>query len=168
MDNNNNAKAVKRLGTRGSVMKKLICLSVLIFVFASYSSLSQDRTRKKPLVNVGEVMSGVQAGFTERVIIRPVYAGFKIIDSVEFRVDYVVVESVATKANLGNLPGSFDDDNLTGIKSWRAFLKPYSLAPGTHSANAIFHVTPKACAFFGAPIPCDIQVGPVGFEVIAD
>ena len=148
-------------------MKELICLSVLLLVFASHFSLPQDRTRKKPLVNVSEVVSGVQTGFTDGVIIRPVYAGFKIIDIVEFRVDYVVVESVATEAKLGNLPGSFDDDNLTGIKSWGKFLESYSLAPGTHSASTIFHVTPEACAFFGAPIPCDIQVGPVGFEVIA-
>ncbi len=149
-------------------MKKLICLSVLLLVFASHFSLTQDLTSKKPLVNVSEVMSGGQAGFTERVIIRPVHAGFKIIDSVEFRVVYVVVESVATKAKLGNLPGSFDDGNLAGIKSWGAFLEPYSLAPGTHTANAIFHITPEACAFFDAPFPCDIQFGPIGFDVIAD
>ncbi len=149
-------------------MKKLVCLSVLLFVFASHSSLTQDQTRKKPLVNFGEVMSGVQAWFTGGSIIGPVDRGFKIIDSVEFRVEYIVVESVATKAKLGNLPGSFDDGNLAGIKSWDAFLEPYSLAPGTHTANAIFHVTPEACAFFDAPFPCDIQVGPISFEVIAD
>jgi hypothetical protein len=156
------------LGTGGSVIKKLVCLSVLLFVFATHSSLTQDRTHKKPLVNFGEVMSGVQAGFTGGSIIGPVDAGFKIIDSVEFRVEYVVAESVATKAKMRNLPASFHDDILAGIKSWGAFLEPYLLAPGTHTANAIFHVTPKACAFIGAPFPCDIQVGPVGFEVIAD
>jgi hypothetical protein len=149
-------------------VKKLVCLSVLLFVFASHSSSTQDRTGKKPLVNFGEVMSGVQAGFTGGSIIGPVDPGFKIIDSVEFRVDYIVVESVATKAKLGNLPESFDDDNLAGFKSWGAFLESYSLAPGTHTANAIFHVTPEACAFFDAPFPCDIQVGPIGFDVIAD
>ena len=149
-------------------MKKLVCLSVLLFVFASHFSLTQDRTRKKPLVNFGEVMSGVQAGFTAGSIIGSVDAGLKIIDSVEFRVEYVVAESVATKAKMRNLPASFHDDILAGIKSWGAFLEPYSLAPGTHTANAIFHVTPEACAFFDAPFPCDIQVGPIGFEVIAD
>jgi hypothetical protein len=149
-------------------MKKLVCLSVLLFVLASHSSITQDRTPKKPIVNFGEIMSGAQAGFTGGSIIGPVDRGFKIIDSVEFRVEYIVVESVATKAKLGNLPGSFDDDNLAGIKSWGAFLEPYSLAPGTHTANAIFHVTPEACAFFDAPFPCDIQFGPIGFDVIAD
>jgi hypothetical protein len=119
-------------------------------------------------VNIGEVKSGLQAGFTDGVIIEPVNIGFNVIDSVEFRVEYMVVESVATKSKLGNLPGSFDDDNIVGIKSWGAFLEPYSLAPGTHTANAIIHVTPTACAFFDAPFPCDIQVGPIGFEVIAD
>ncbi len=148
-------------------MKKLVCLSVLLFVFASYSTRTQNRTSDKSLVNIEEVKSSLQAGFTGVSIIGPVDAGFKIIDSVEFRVEYVVVESVATKAKLGNLPGSFDDDNLAGIKSWGAFLEPYSLAPGTHTANAIFHVTPKTCAFFGAPFPCDFQVCHVGFEVIA-
>jgi hypothetical protein len=113
-------------------------------------------------------MSGVQAWFTGGSINGPVDRVFKIIDSVEFRVEYIVVESVATKAKLGNLPGSFDDGNLAGIKSWGAFLEPYSLAPGTHTANAIFHVTPEACAFFDAPFPCDIQVGLIGFDVIAD
>ena len=71
------------------------------------------------------VVSGVQTGFTDGVIIRPVYAGFKIIDIVAFRVDYVVVESDATEAKLGNLAGSFDGDNLTGIKSWGKFLESY-------------------------------------------
>jgi hypothetical protein len=113
-------------------------------------------------------MSGVQAWFTGGSINGPVDRGFKIIDSVEFRVEYIVVEPVATKAKLGNLPGSFDDDNLAGIKSWGAFLESYSLAPGTHTANAIFHVTPEACAFFDALIPCDIQFGLIGFDVIAD
>ena len=149
-------------------MKKLVCLSVLLFVLASHSSLTQDQTRKKSLVNFGEVMPGVQAGYTDGSIIVPVDPGFKIFDSVEFRVEYIAVESVATKAKLGNLPGSFDDDNLAGINSWGAFLEPYSLAPGTHTANAIFHVTPEACAFFDAPFPCDIQFGPIGFDVIAD
>ncbi len=149
-------------------MKKLVCLSVLLFVFASYSSRTQNRTSDKSLVNNGEVKSGLQAGFTGESIIGPVDAGFKIIDFVEFRVEYLVVESVATKAKLGNLPGSFDDDNLAGFKSWGAFLEPYSLAPGTHTANAIFHVTAEACAFFDAPFPCDIQVGPIGFDIIAD
>ena len=149
-------------------MKILVCLSVLLFVIASHSSRTQNQTSDKSLVNIGEVMSGVQAWFTGGSIIGPVDRGFKIIDSVEFRVEYIVVESVATKAKLGNLPGSFDDDNLAGIKSWGAFLEPYSLAPGTHTANAIFHVTPEACAFFDAPFPCDIQVGPIGFDVIAD
>ncbi len=149
-------------------MKKLVCLSVLLFVLASHSSLTQDQTRKKPMVNFGEVMSGVQTGFTGGSIVGSVDPGFKLFDSIEFRVEYIVVESVATKAKLGNLPGSFDDDNLAGIKSWGAFLDTYSLAPGTHSANAIFHVTPEACAFFGAPFPCDIQVGLIGFDVIAD
>ncbi len=149
-------------------MKKVFYLSVLILVFASHSSRTQDRSSDKSLVNMGEVMSGLQAGFTDGVIIEPVNIGFNVIDSVEFRVEYIVVESVATKAKLGNLPGSFDDDNLAGIKSWGAFLEPYSLAPGTHTVNAIFHVAPEACAFFDAPFPCDIQVGPIGFEVIAD
>ena len=149
-------------------MKELICLSVLLLFFASHASPTQDRTRKQPLVNVSEVMSGAQAGFTDGVTIEPVNLGFNVIDSVEFQVEYVLVESVATKAKLGNLPGSFDDDSLAGTKSWGAFLEPYSLAPGTHTANAILHITPEACAFFGAPISCDIQVGPVGFEVIAD
>ncbi len=149
-------------------MKILVCLSVLLFVIASHSSRTQNQTSDKSLVNIGEVKSGLQAGFTGGSIIGPVDAGFKIIDSVEFRVEYLVVESVATKAKMRNLPASFHDDILAGIKSWGAFLEPYLLAPGTHTANAIFHVTPKACAFFGAPFPCDIQVGPVGFEVIAD
>ena len=149
-------------------MKNLVCLSVLLFVFASYSSPTQYRTSDKSLVNIGEVKSGLQAGFTGRSIIGPVDAGFKIIDSVEFRVEYLVVESVATKAKMRNLSASFHDDNLAGIKSWGAFLEPYSLAPGTHTANAIFHVTPEACAFFDAPFPCDIQFGPIRFDVIAD
>ncbi len=106
-------------------MKKLICLSVLLFVLASHSSLTQDRTRKKPIVNFGEVMSGLQAGFTDGVIIEPVDAGFKIIDSVEFRVEYFVVEPVTTKAKMRNLSASFHDDNLAGIKSWASFLEPY-------------------------------------------
>ncbi len=149
-------------------MKKLVCLSVLLFVFASHSSLTQDQTRKKPPVNFGEVIPGVQAGYTGGSNNGPVDPGFKIFDSEEFRVEYLVVEPVATKAKLGNLPGSSDDDNLAGITSWGAFLETYSLAPGTHTANAIFHVAPEACAFFDAPFPCDIQVGLIGFDVIAD
>jgi len=149
-------------------LKILVCLSVLLIVFASYSSRTQNRTSDKSLVNIGEVKSGLQAGFTGGSIIGPVDAGFKIIDSVEFRVEYLVVESDATEAKMRNLSASFHDDNLAGIKSWGAFLEPYSLAPGTHTANAIFHVTPEACAFFDAPFPCDIQVGPIGFDVIAD
>ncbi len=149
-------------------MKILVCLSVLLFVFASYSSRTQNQTSDKSLVNIEEVNSGLQAGFTGGSIIGPVDAGFKIIDSVEFRVEYLVVESVATKAKMRNLSASFHDDNLAGIKSWGAFLEPYSLAPGTHTANAIFHVTPAACAFFHAPFPCDIRVGPIGIDVIAD
>jgi len=149
-------------------MKKLICLSVLLFAFASHSSRIQDQTSDKSLVSTGEVMSDLQAGFTDEVIIGPVDTVFNIVDFVEFRVDYVLVESVATKAKLGNLPGSLDDDSLPGIKSWGAFLEPYSLAPGTHTGNATFHISPKTCAFFGAPFPCDIQVGPVGIEIVAD
>jgi len=149
-------------------VKKVIFLSVLILVFTSHSSRTQNRNADKSLVNIGEVRSGLQAGFTDGVIIEPVNIGFNVIDSVEFRVEYIVVESVATKAKLGNPSASFHDDNLAGIKSWGAFLEPYSLAPGTHTANAIIHVTPEACAFFDAPFPCDIQVGPIGFDVIAD
>lgn len=149
-------------------MKKVFYLSVLILVFASHPTRTQDQTSDKSLVNIGEVMPGLQAGFTDGVIIGPFDAKFNVIDSVEFQVEYVLVESVATKAKLGNLLGSFDNDSLAGIKSWGAFLEPYSLAPGTHTANAIIHITHEACAFFGAPIPCDIQVGPVGLEIIAD
>ncbi len=149
-------------------MKKVILLSVLILVFASHSSRTHNRNADKSLVNIGEVKSGLQAGFTDGVIIEPVNIGFNVIDSVEFRVEYLVVESVATKAKMRNLSASFHDDNLAGIKSWGAFLEPYSLAPGKHTANAIFHVTPEACAFFDAPFPCDIQFGPIGFDVIAD
>ncbi len=149
-------------------MKKVIYLSVLILVFASHSSRTQDRSSDKSLVNMGEVMSGLQAGFTDGVIIEPINTGFNVIDSVEFRVEYIVVESVATKAKLGNLLGSFDDDNLAGIKSWGAFLDPYLLAPGTHTGYIRFHITPETCALFGALYPCDIQIGPVGFEIIAD
>ena len=149
-------------------MKKVFYLSVLILVLASHSSRTQDRSSDKSLVSMGEVMSGLQADFTGGVIIEPVNIGFNVIHSVEFRVDYVLAESAATKAKLGNLSWPFDGDSLGGIKSWGAFLEPYSLAPGTHTANAIIHITPEACAFFGAPIPCDIQFGPVGLEIIAD
>jgi hypothetical protein len=149
-------------------VKKVFFLSVLILVLASHSSRTQDRSSDKSLVNMGDVMSGLQAGFTDGVIIEPVNTGFNVIDSVEFRVDYVSAESTATKAKLGNLSWPFDDDSLGGIRSWGAFLEPYSPAPGTHTAYIRFHITPETCALFGAPYPCDIQVGPVGFEIIAD
>ncbi len=149
-------------------MKKVIYLSVLILVFASHSSRTQDRSSDKSLVNMGDVMSGLQAGFTDGVIIEPVNIGFNVIDSVEFRVDYVLAESAATKVKLGNLSWPFDDDSLGGIRSWGAFFEPYSPAPGTHTAIIRFHIAPETCALFGASYPCDIQVGPVGFEIIAD
>lgn len=149
-------------------MKKLVSLGVLLLIFVSNSSLTQDRTCKNSLVRFGEEMSAPLAGFTDGVIIEPVNIGFNVIDSVELRVDYVLVESAATEAKLVTLSKSSNDDSPGGIRTWGAFLEAYSPAPGTHTANAIFHITPEACAFFGASFPCDIQVGPVCFEIIAD
>ena len=101
------------------------------------------------------------------ITIGPSEAEFEIIESVEIRVDNVTIDTVATLAKLGSLPAQFNFREA-GIKSWGAFLEPYSLATGIHTAEVIFHFTPDACSFFGLPIGCGAPIGPVNFEVITD
>ena len=73
-------------------MKIISSLSILLFVFASHSSLAEDCG--EPLVGLGEVMAGLQAGLTAGVANNDTLpGGYDVVASGEARRGFIIPET---------------------------------------------------------------------------
>ena len=92
-------------------MKIISSLSILLFVFASHSSLAEDCG--EPLVGLGEVMAGLQAGLTAGVANNDTLpGGYDVVASGEARRGFIIPET--------GVPSEQCDNDYILISEWVA------------------------------------------------